>query len=184
MTGSQLSMDADLILHLTETNQNFECEDNNLGITSAYTCEQRTSVRPTETAGEWWHLEPRRVNASNIFPTRAYHTAASLPSDGLGNLSCLYLFAGRDYEINILYSDLWRLCPVSGFLGTSAETTFEWTELLPMGTLPGGRSGDRCLVYLYIQATATPKNMVVQKLRFHIQVLSKLQNAAKCHFHA
>lgn len=140
MTGSQNSVDTNLILYLSDTDDTFVCDDDDLNVTSTYTCAQRTHVRPKETAGEWWRLEPRLSTTSSDGPgTRAYHTASSLASDGLGNSTCLYLFGGRDYENSVLYSDLWRLCPVSGWLGSSADTTFHWTELSPAGSLPKGR---------------------------------------------
>lgn len=139
MTGSQNSMDADLILHLSESADEFVCDDDDLNVTSTYTCAQRTPVRPTETEGEWWRLDSRLSLNSSKPASRSFHAAASLASNGLGNSSCLYIYGGRDYEMSILFSDVWSLCPVSNFLGSSGETTFTWTELSPKGTLPKGR---------------------------------------------
>lgn len=139
MTGNQNGLETDLILHLSESADEFVCDDLALvNITSDYTCAQRTPVRPTETDGEWWFLDARLSNGTKP-AIRSYHAAASLVSDGQGSSSCLYMYGGRDYELSVLFSDLWRLCPVSGFLGGSEETTFTWTELSPIGTLPGGR---------------------------------------------
>lgn len=139
MTGNQNSVETDLILHLSESADTFVCDEIALvNITSPYTCDQRVPVRPTETDGEWWRLDARLSNNSKP-ATRSYQAAASLPSNGQGSSSCLYMYGGRDYENNKLFSDLWRLCPVSNFLGGSGETTFTWTELSPIGTLPKGR---------------------------------------------
>lgn len=139
MTGNQNGVETDLILHLSESADEFVCDDLALvNITSSYTCVQRTPVRPTETDGEWWRLDARLSNDTKP-ATRSYHAAASLASDGRGSSSCLYMYGGRDYENSVLFSDLWRLCPVSDFLGGSGETTFTWTELSPAGTLPKGR---------------------------------------------
>lgn len=139
MSGSQNSLDNDLILHLLESTEEFVCEDEDLNVTSTYTCAQRTPTRPTETYGEWWLLDPRLSANSSKPAARSYHAAASLASNGLGDSSCLYMYGGRDYERSVLFSDLWSLCPVSSFLGGSGETTFTWTELSPEGTLPQGR---------------------------------------------
>lgn len=139
MTGVQTGVETDLILHLSESAGEFACDDSALvNITTDYSCAQRTPVRPTETDGEWWRLDARLSNDTKP-AMRSYQAAASLASDGQGGSSCLYMFGGRDYEFSQLYSDLWRLCPVSGFLGGSGETTFTWTELSPAGTLPKGR---------------------------------------------
>lgn len=139
MTGNQNGVETDLILHLSESADEFGCYEIALvNITSPYTCAQRIPVRPTETDGEWWRLDARL--SSNSKPAaRSYHAAASLVSDGQGSSSCLYMYGGRDYENSILFSDLWSLCPDSNFLGGSGETTFTWTELSPTGTLPKGR---------------------------------------------
>lgn len=139
MTGSQANVDTNLVLYLYESTETFECDDDTLNVTtSTYTCAQRTHLRPTETAGEWWHLDDRLDPSSSSGPgTRGYQAAASLSTDGLGSSTCMYMFGGRDYEFSVLYSDLWRLCPVS--LGGSLNTTFIWTELSPTGTLPSGR---------------------------------------------
>lgn len=140
MTGHQNGVDTNLILHLYESVEEFVCDDYEImNLTSSYTCAQRTPVRPTETEGEWWRLDPRLPFNSSTPASRSYHAAASLASDGLGSSSCLYMYGGRDYENSILFSDLWRLCPVSNFLGGSEETTFVWTELSPAGTLPNAR---------------------------------------------
>lgn len=140
MTGTQSSIDNDLILYLTDVAETFECDDEKLNITSTYTCAQRTHVRPTETTGEWLLLDARLSSGSSEGPgTRAYHVAASLATDGAGSSSCLYVFGGRDYEFGVLYADMWRLCPVDGLLGSSTDTTFVWTELSPGGTTPDGR---------------------------------------------
>lgn len=140
MSGSQDSLDNDLILHLHESTEEFVCEDEDLNITtSTYTCAQRTPTRPTETYGEWWLLDPRLAANSSKPGARSFQATASLASNGLGSTSCLYMYGGRDYERSILFSDLWSLCPVSNFLGGSGETTFTWIELSPEGTLPMGR---------------------------------------------
>lgn len=140
MTGGQNSLDENHILYLTDTAETFTCKDGKLNITSTYTCAERTHVRPTETVGDWLYLAPRLgPGSSDGPPTRAYHAAASLASDGLGNPTCLYMFGGRDYEMSVLYSDLWRLCAVDGYLGTGEDTLFDWTELSPAGDLPKGR---------------------------------------------
>ena len=141
MSGSQSNVDTNLVLYLSDVAKTVECKDNKLNVTtSTYTCAQRTHVRPTETTGEWWHLDARLDASSSSGPsTRAYHAAASLSTDGQGNSTCMYVFGGRDYEFSVLYSDLWRLCPVSAPLGNSTQTTFIWTELSPTGTLPSGR---------------------------------------------
>lgn len=142
MSGSQNSVDTNLVLYLRDSTDTFVCDDDDINVTSTYACADRTHVRPTETVGEWWRLDPRLSPTSSNGPaTRAYHTAASLASNGAGNDTCLYIFGGRDYESSVLYSDLWRLCPVAGWLGSSADTTFFWTELSPAGTLPKGRLG-------------------------------------------
>ena len=139
MTGNQDSVETDLILHLSESAEEFVCDDLILANTTTdYSCEQRNATRPTETDGEWWLLDARLSNDAKP-PLRSYQASASLVSDGQGSSSCLYMFGGQNYEINQLYSDLWRLCPDSGFLGGSEETTFTWTELSPAGTLPEGR---------------------------------------------
>lgn len=139
MTGDQNGVETDLILYLSESADEFVCDDLMLvNITTDYSCAQRTPMRPTETDGEWWRLDARLSNDTKP-AMRSYQAAASLASNGQGNSSCLYMFGGRDYEFSKLYSDLWRLCPVSGFLGGSEETTFTWTELSPAGTLPKGR---------------------------------------------
>lgn len=136
MTGGQNSFDENHILYLTDTDETFTCKDAKLNITSTYTCAQRTHVRPTETTGGWWYLAPRlAATSSDGPPTRAYHASASLAS----NSACMYVFGGRDYEISVLYSDLWKLCAVDGYLGTSEDTFFYWTELSPTGDLPKGR---------------------------------------------
>lgn len=140
MTGSQNSVDSDLILLLSEMTDEFVCDDFYLAnLTSSYTCSQRVPVRPTETEGEWWLLDPRLSSNATKPASRSYHTAASLASNGLGNSSCVYLYGGRNYEMSILYSDLWSLCPVSNYFGSIENTTFTWTELSPAGTLPLGR---------------------------------------------
>ena len=140
MTGHQNGVDTNLILHMYESAEEFVCDDYELmNLTSSYTCAQRTPVRPTETEGEWWHLDARLSFNSSKPASRSYHAAASLVSDGLGSSSCLYMYGGRDYENSLLFSDLWRLCPVSNFLGGSGETTFTWTELSPAGTNPKAR---------------------------------------------
>lgn len=141
MNGNQEGVETNLILYLTESEDTFDCRDSDLNTTtSTHTCAQRTHVRPTDSVGEWWRLDTRLSGTSSAGPAiRSYHAAGSIASDGLGNTACLFLFGGRDYENSVLYSDLWRLCPVDGFLGTSDDTTFDWTELSPSGTLPGGR---------------------------------------------
>ncbi|CAM9934917.1 unnamed protein product, partial [Hapterophycus canaliculatus] len=142
MTGSQNSVDTDLVLHLSESTDEFVCDDVYLvNITSSYTCAQRVPVRPTETEGEWWHLDSRLSSNVSKPASRSYHAAASLPFNGLGDSSCLYLYGGRNYEMGVLFSDLWSLCPVSNFLGSIVSTMFTWTELSPAGTLPKGRYG-------------------------------------------
>lgn len=139
MTGNQNGVETDLILHLSESADEFVCDELALvNITSSYTCAQRTPVRPAETDGEWWRLDAR-LSTDTKPATRSYHAVASLAADGQGSSACLYMYGGRDYEFSVLFSDLWRLCPVSSFLGGSGETTFTWTELTPTGTLPKGR---------------------------------------------
>ncbi|CAN0561641.1 unnamed protein product, partial [Ectocarpus sp. 12 AP-2014] len=124
---------------LSESSDEFVCDEDALvNITSSYTCGQRTPIRPTETEGEWLYLDLRLSNDSKP-ASRSYHAAASLASNGLGGSACLYMYGGRNYEMSILYSDLWSLCPVSNYLGNSEDTTFTWTELSPAGTLPLGR---------------------------------------------
>ncbi|CAM9750475.1 unnamed protein product, partial [Ectocarpus sp. 4 AP-2014] len=141
MTGSQNSVDTNLILHLSESSDEFVCDEDALvNITSSYTCGQRTPTRPTETEGEWLYLDSRLSNDSKP-ASRSYHAVASLASNGLGGSACLYMYGGRNYEMSTLYSDLWSLCPVSNYLGNSEDTTFTWTELSPAGTLPLGRYG-------------------------------------------
>lgn len=141
MTGTQGSIDTNLILHLSESAETFHCDDQALNTTNALICAERTHVRPTESKGEWWYLQPRlsTSGADSRPAARAYHAAASLSSDGRGSASCVYIFGGRDYEKSLLFSDLWRLCPVSGYLGGATDTTFQWTELSPKGDLPRGR---------------------------------------------
>ena len=140
MTGTQESIDDDFILYLYESSETFRCFDKALNTTSSLTCAERTHTRPTESLGEWWYLQQRLYPSDAGRPgARSYHAAASLPSDGRSNASCVYVFGGRDYEMSDLFSDLWSLCPVSGFLGSAASTTFRWTELSPGGDLPSAR---------------------------------------------
>ncbi|CAM9599892.1 unnamed protein product, partial [Choristocarpus tenellus] len=147
MDGYQTLVEDNHILLLKDTTgDTIQCAASALPLGSQ-TCSDLQPTRPLDTTGEWWSLEQRlasdstssSTSSSSAPPPRAYHTAASLPSDGLGNTSCLYVFGGWDYLNSILYGDLWRLCPVAGWLGSSNTTRFRWTELNPAGSSPLAR---------------------------------------------
>lgn len=140
MVENQEGVDANYVLHVADTGDNFACSDSALPASSAYACSGRTHTRPADSQGEWWSLADRLAPTSSSGPAqRSYHAAASIASDGKGNSSCVYIYSGRDYANSLNYDDLWRLCPVLGYLGTSADTTFAWTELVAYGNLPKSR---------------------------------------------
>lgn len=140
MLENQEGVDGNYILRVADTGEVFECDDADLPASSLHSCAQRKHTRPTDSQGEWWSLEARLSPTSSSGPAqRSYHAAASIPSDGRGNTSCVFVFSGWDYANSKMFDDMWRLCPSSGYLGSSAKTTFVWTELTPMGNAAKGR---------------------------------------------
>lgn len=140
MAGNQEGVDENYILKIADTGDAFACDDADLPPSSTLSCSHRTHTRPRDSEGEWWSLDARLSPTSPRGPAqRSYHVAASIPSDGNGNSSCVFVFSGMDYAKSVLFDDLWRLCPVAGSLGNSADTAFVWTELFPLGGSVKGR---------------------------------------------
>lgn len=137
---NQEGVDANYILKVTDTGEDFICDDADLPPSSTFSCAERTHTRPADSEAEWWSLEARLARTSSTGPRqRSYHAAASIASDGHGNTSCVYIFSGRDYANSLLFDDMWRLCPLLGYLGSSSDTTFVWSELMPAGNPAKGR---------------------------------------------
>jgi hypothetical protein len=87
-----------------------------------------------------------RVGTTLQPDARAYHAASPVsriftPSQ---TIVCMFLYGGRSTRTNLIYEDVWRLCPSSPTsVSTAIEAqSFAWEQLSPIGSRgPGPRYG-------------------------------------------